>query len=107
MTDDEKCTAITLYLTGMIDGGYPGDCVWIGDTMAYTTSRGGGCSDLKYDSELHTIIKAEMLEWFGRAAAYCEWTEGDADKWWKELNSENSFELLSDQFTDALSETDI
>jgi len=67
MTDEEKLGIVIQHLTGVIDSGYPGDYVWIGDTLAYTSSRGDAFSDLKYDSQLGTITKQEMLDWFDRA----------------------------------------
>ena len=76
MTDEQKLEMIIDHLTGysMITrtGGYPGEALWIGKTLAYTASRGGDFSDLKNDSSLNSITKREMLKWADRVIAYCK-----------------------------------
>jgi hypothetical protein len=68
MTDEEKLEVITEFLTDVDDGGYPGEHVWVGDTMAYTSANTGD----KHGSKLGTITKTEMLDWYDRAAAWLE-----------------------------------
>jgi hypothetical protein len=80
LTDEEKLDIIIEHLTGVIDGGYPGECMWIGNTLAYTGSRGGSFSDLKYDSTLGAITRRNMLKWVNHALAFCEregWPDDD------------------------------
>ena len=72
LTKEQKLDIVIEHLIGVIDGGYPGDYVWIGNTMVYTSSRGGAFSDLKNDSSLGVITKREMLNWFNRALIVCE-----------------------------------
>lgn len=68
VTVEQKLQVIIDHLTEVIDGGYPGDHVWIGNTMAYVTQNTGE----KYDSQLGTITRREMLAWYDRAAAFLE-----------------------------------
>jgi len=52
VTDEQKLDVIIAHLTDVIDGGYPGESLWIGDTLAYT--------------------RKAMLAWYDRAAALVE-----------------------------------
>lgn len=80
LTDNQKVEIVIEHLTGVTDGGYSGDYVWIGDTMAYTSSRGGVLTGLKSDSSLGTITRQAMLDWADRAIAFCKrpgWEDED------------------------------
>jgi len=72
-TDDEKIAVIIEHLTGVTDGGYPGESLWIGDTLAYTAANTGD----KYGSRLGSITREEMLAWYDRAAVSVEDDEDD------------------------------
>jgi hypothetical protein len=63
---DQKLDAIIEHLTQVIDGGYPGEHIWVGDTMAYTSANTGD----KYGSQLRVITAAEMVAWYDRATAF-------------------------------------
>lgn len=71
VTVEKKLDAIIEHLTGVIDGGYPGESLWIGNTLAYTGARGGSAG-LEYDGGLGAITRREMLAWYDRAAAFVE-----------------------------------
>lgn len=75
LTAEEKLEAIIEHLTDVIDGGYPGDYVWIGNTMAYTTANTGE----KYGSRLGTITRRDMLAWYDRAADFLKEHEDESD----------------------------
>ncbi len=74
-TETEKLDTIIEHLTGVIDGGYPGECVWIGDTLAYTSANTGE----KHGSNLGTITRLEMLAWYDRAVTFLEEHSDDFD----------------------------
>lgn len=76
-TEQEKLDTIIQHLTDVVDGegGYPGECVWIGDTLAYTSANTGE----KYGSRLGTITRQEMLAWYDRAATFLEEHSDDFD----------------------------
>lgn len=79
LTDEQKLEIVIEHLTRVHDGGYAGDYVWVGDTMAYTSSRGGSFSDLEHDASLGTITRQEMLDWVDRAIAFCKRSDWDDD----------------------------
>jgi hypothetical protein len=68
VTDEQKLDVIIAHLTDVIDGGYPGEILWIGDTLAYTSANTGE----KYGSRLGAITRKAMLAWYDRAAALVE-----------------------------------
>lgn len=76
MTDKEKLDVIIEHLTGVIDGGYPGDIIWIGDTLAYTSANTGE----KHGSQLGVITRKEMLAWYNRAVAFLKQHEWPDDE---------------------------
>ena len=65
---EEKLDLIIEHLTGVVDGGYPGDYLWIGHTLAYTSANTGE----KYGSRLGAITREAMLAWYDRAATFLE-----------------------------------
>lgn len=77
-TDDEKLEVVIEHLTGVIDGGYPGESMWIGKTLVYTTANTGE----KHGSQLGTITRRAMLAWYHRAEALLKedptWPMSDA-----------------------------
>lgn len=72
ITAAKKLDIIIEHLTDMTDGGYAGDHVWIGNTLAYTSARGGGFGDLEHDAQLGTITKSAMLDWYSRAEEFLD-----------------------------------
>ena len=68
ITDQQKLDVVIEHLTDVIDGGYPGESLWIGDTLVYTSANTGE----KYGSRLGSITRKAMLAWYDRAAALVE-----------------------------------
>jgi hypothetical protein len=65
---EKKLDLIIEHLTDVVDGGYPGESLWIGDTLAYTSANSGE----KYGSQLGSITREAMLAWYDRAATFLE-----------------------------------
>jgi hypothetical protein len=66
--EEKKLDAVIKHLTEVGDGGYPGNSLWIGETLAYTSAN--TCDE--YACQLGSITRKEMLAWYDRAAAFLE-----------------------------------